>query len=150
LLAQDTKPEILDPVVPEVIVGIWKAAGPFGVGCVWTELEFAGKVLYKDERRRKQPLLSVDFWHHPLHSSPQKLNIDVAIDGSFTGKVHVVDHIYFSTKPNGKRKESTEYGSTIVVLTAPGCIDKSVVINRRWRDKAIVMKCPNSPSSGAD
>jgi len=140
--AQDSEPEPLDPAI-QLAYEELGTIGPFGVGCIWTELEFSGTVLYKDDSRRKRPLPATAFWHHPASSAPKRLDIDVAMDGSFSGKVYVVDHLYFRTKPNGKVKERKELGSAVVVLTAPGCTDKTIAVNRRWRDKPIVMQCPN-------
>jgi len=113
---------------------------------LWDELEISGRVLYRDERRKKRPLTAVEFWQTSPRSSEKRLSIEVGNDGAFNGRVTVIDHVHFSTTSNGKRKERLRRRSAVVVLKATGCDDKTITVERKWKPKTIVMQCRQDQS----
>lgn len=112
-----------------------------GVGCTRVVHPFSGEVLFRASGEPLQPLLDAAFQCDSPWDEPAPCEVTVAPDGSFRGSAKTWDHIYVTTKPNGKAKEQHQSGKARVTVSAPGCVDRSFTVGRRSRDRRIVLKC---------
>jgi hypothetical protein len=115
--------------------------GRAAVGCSIVKLEFGGELYAKRPRQPREPVSKATFqcsgpWHDP---EPCEVKIDP--DGSFRGLATAWDHTYVTSKSSGKDKVKHSYGRAWVTIQVPGCRERTLTVDRKWRDRRIVLKC---------
>ena len=115
--------------------------GGFGVGCTPIRLQFSGTILFKSRGNGKRPLLDAELWAYEQGNDPRRVNTELASDGAFRATVTGWDEVYFSKTGSGRTKEKRSEARVLVRVSAGGCEDRWVRVDRNWRERTLVLKC---------
>ena len=119
--------------------------GGFGVGCTPVELPFSGTLVAKQSRLHvaKQPLPDAELWAYEQGNKPKLLEARSDADGAFTATVTGWDEIFYSSTSSGKVKRRRSEARVLVRVTAGGCEDRWIHVDRAWKSRKLVLKCYN-------
>ena len=111
------------------------------VGCTPIHLSFSGTILYKSGGSAKRPLPNAELWAFEQGDNPKQVTTTLNTRGEFSATVTGWDETYVTRSESGRTKRKHYPARVLVKITAAGCEDRWIRVDRSWKEKTLVLKC---------